>query len=235
MEKQESLLRFGEAFHLEGYLSSAEARRMTRVLDNDVCFKNVVMYSYDQKKDEIVSKDVGRQSYWLGEYAQAIQSTKKSIRLKDGREIKIPTSFAMAYTFPKIVLELKERIEKEFDTHFNACLIAKYTHPRHKIGFHSDSGWSLGPDPHVASISLGSERGIGIKSKKHLPKERVDLVLRNGDLLMMREGCNANYLHGVLADSKCSETNFRINMTFRNYRYDEEEMLRPASEFPLED
>jgi alkylated DNA repair dioxygenase AlkB len=233
-KKKQSVVNHGEAFHCKKYLSETEARRLTKVLNNETCFKNVMMYHYDRKKGEIVRKDIGRQSYWLGDYAQAIQSTSKTV-VACGTEIKIPTAFATAYTFPPIVLDLKERIERDFDCTFNACLVAKYTDPRHKMSFHSDAGWSLGPDPYVASLNLGASRRIGLKAKKGFPKERVDLVLNHGDLLMMREGCNANYLHGVLADPKCSPSNFRINLTFRKYRYDEEEKRRPCIDFPLEE
>jgi alkylated DNA repair dioxygenase AlkB len=128
------------------------------------------------------------------------------------------------------MLTLKERIEKEFNVKFNSCLVGKFDSPQNKIGFHSDASSSLGPDPHIASISFGAARKFKIKHKTN-KNDKVDMLLENGDLVIMKDGANLNYKHMVPGDPKCSETNYRINLTFRFYTYDEVEMLNPAISF----
>ena len=119
------------------------------------------------------------------------------------------------------MLTLKNNIEKEFDTDFNSCLVGKYESPQDKIGFHSDASEEMGNNPYVASLSLGKSRRFLIKHKN--TSEKIELNLEHGDLLIMKDNSNVNYLHSVPKDRDCSVENCRINLTFRNYTYHEKE------------
>jgi hypothetical protein len=45
----------------------------------------------------------------------------------------------------------------------------------------------------------------------------------------MRQNADRKYLHMVPPDKDCSPDNFRINLTFRNYTYDQEEINHSLS------
>lgn len=117
------------------------------------------------------------------------------------------------------------RIEQEFAVHFNACLVGKFNAPDNKIGFHSDASPNMGEDPYIASVSLGKNRKFVLKKQKQYgKKEKITILLEHGDLLLMRQDANRKYLHMVPSDKDCSPDNFRLNLTFRNYTYDQEEI-----------
>lgn len=101
----------------------------------------------------------------------------------------------MNYEFTPYVLELKSRIEKDYNVIFNSCLVNKYICPDDKIGFHSDQCEEMGDNPYVASISLGKSRKFLIKNKA--TNKIIPLILKHGDLLLMRDMSNVNYLHSV--------------------------------------
>ena len=53
--------------------------------------------------------------------------------------------------------------------------------------------------------------------------EITKFILKHGDLILMRDKSNTRYLHAVSKDRMCSPKRYRINLTFRNYNYNETE------------
>ncbi|WP_225912430.1 alpha-ketoglutarate-dependent dioxygenase AlkB family protein [Nostoc flagelliforme] len=78
------------------------------------------------------------------------------------------------------------------------------------IGWHSDNEPSMGFNPAIASISLGSCRKFQIKPIGGRP---TDFWLEHGSLLVMHPGCQSTHLHQVPKTNKVVST--RINLTFR--------------------
>ena len=182
------------------------------------------MYFYDSNKKEVISTQNHRKSYWFGEHAQAVQTSNKIVIDRNtGEEMHVPTDYVLPHKFPPEILELKERIEKEYGVIFNSCLVGKFDSPKDKIGFHSDSSTSLGEDPHIGSVSFGKTRDFKLKRKGTDSSEKVTVTLKHGDLVVMKDGSNKNYLHAVPPDKTCSEENCRINLTFRYYTYSDDE------------
>lgn len=221
-----SLLSNGQLYFVPNYLSPEEADDLIAVLYDMNKFTQHKLYFYDDAHKKIVISNQ-RKSYWLGDYSQSIQDTDRVIN-DLGLTFTLPTDYAQAYHFPPQVITLKNRIERDYNTQFNSCLVGLYDLPTTKIGFHSDSSENLGDDPHIASISLGKTRNFKIKAKSRRIDEDLTLILNHGSLCMMRDGVNANYLHMVPPDPQCNTNNVRINLTFRNYVYNEEELKRPA-------
>ncbi|MCG6138921.1 MAG: alpha-ketoglutarate-dependent dioxygenase AlkB, partial [Nostoc sp. LLA-1] len=78
------------------------------------------------------------------------------------------------------------------------------------IGWHSDNEESMGLNPAIASVSLGSVRKFQIKPRNGRP---TDFWLEHGSLLVMHPGCQSTHLHQVPKTNKVVRT--RINLTFR--------------------
>lgn len=225
----QSIVKDAEIFFVKHYLTKQDADLMMSVVDDGSKFKKPTLYFYDATTNQVVQRKGWRESYWFGEYAQAAQSTSNTaINYATGETITVPTDFVEAYPFEPQVFDLKQRIENEFDVTFNSCLVGKFSAPDDKIGFHSDASHNMGDDPHVASISFGKSRRFVIK-KARGEDERVEVLLEHGDLLLIRKDANRKYLHMVPADKACSQTNFRISLTFRNYNYDEVEIQHTLS------
>ena len=116
-----------------------------------------------------------------------------------------------ANLWTKELLALKEIVEKESDETYNSCLINLYHSGEEGMAYHSDGEKMLKKNGAIASLSLGAERKFSFKHKKN--KQRIDVFLENGSLLVMKEGTQTNWLHRLPPTKKVNSP--RINLTFR--------------------
>ena len=116
-----------------------------------------------------------------------------------------------AHIFTKELLELKELVEKESGETYNSCLLNLYHSGDEGMAYHSDGEKMLKKNGAIASLSLGAERKFSFKHKEN--KQRVDIILENGSLLVMKEGTQTNWLHRLPPTKKVNSP--RINLTFR--------------------
>jgi alkylated DNA repair dioxygenase AlkB len=116
-----------------------------------------------------------------------------------------------AYIFTKELLELKEIVEKESGETYNSCLLNLYHSGDEGMAYHSDGEKMLKKNGAIASLSLGAERKFSFKHKEN--KQRVDVILENGSLLVMKKGTQTNWLHRLPPTKKVNSP--RINLTFR--------------------
>ena len=113
--------------------------------------------------------------------------------------------------WPDTLLTLKRRIDEAASETFNSVLLNLYRDGRDSMGYHSDNEPELGPDPIIASLSLGAERNFALK---HVHSgERRNLPLTHGSLLVMGRGCQIHWRHMVPETTK--PVSERINLTFR--------------------
>ena len=125
------------------------------------------------------------------------------------------------YTYSKIkrtalpwtneLLEIKHIVENNESTKFNSCLLNLYHDGDDGMGWHSDNEKELIRDGVIASVSLGAERKFSFRHKKN--KEKIDLILGNGSLLVMKEHIQTHWMHQLPKSKKIKEP--RINLTFR--------------------
>ena len=116
-----------------------------------------------------------------------------------------------AVLFTKELLALKKIVEKESGETYNSCLLNLYHTGEEGMGYHSDGEKMLKKNGAIASISLGVARKFSFKHKEN--KQRIDIVLENGSLLVMKKGTQTNWLHRLPPTKKVNSP--RINLTFR--------------------
>lgn len=121
-------------------------------------------------------------------------------------------------------LDLLRRItEAATDTKYNFCLVNYYATGSDSISYHSDDERFLGPDPAIASFSLGAKRDFLMKHKPVPPKagvtvpeiKPIKLSLGSGDMVLMRGKTQANWLHSVPKRKGGEADQGRINITLR--------------------
>ncbi|MBD2439833.1 alpha-ketoglutarate-dependent dioxygenase AlkB [Nostoc sp. FACHB-110] len=110
----------------------------------------------------------------------------------------------------KPLAQLRDRITAATGYSFRIVIGNQYRSGKDSIGWHNDNEASMGLDPAIASISLGSVRKFQIKAIGGKP---TDFWLEHGSLLVMLPGCQATHLHQVPKTTKFVTT--RINLTFR--------------------
>mgnify|MGYP000934484135 FL=1 len=119
------------------------------------------------------------------------------------------TKYALPWT--KELLELKKITEKETDETFNSCLLNLYHTGEEGMAWHSDGETDLKKDGAIGSLSFGAERKFAFKHK--LSKEKVELILEHGSLLVMKDKTQTHWLHRLPPTKKI--TTPRVNLTFR--------------------
>lgn len=119
------------------------------------------------------------------------------------------TKTALIWT--KELLELKSRVEEISGETFNSCLLNLYHDGEEGMAWHSDGEKDLKENGAIGSVSFGAERKFAFKNKEN--KQKVEMVLEHGSLLVMKGETQKNWLHRLPPTKKI--TNPRINLTFR--------------------
>ena len=117
-----------------------------------------------------------------------------------------------ALPWTNVLLYLKTIIEKESGETFNSCLLNLYHSGDEGMGWHSDAEPDLKKNGAIASLSFGAERKFAFKHK--VSKEKVDLFLEHGSLLIMKDTTQRFWLHTLPKSKKIITP--RVNLTFRS-------------------
>lgn len=171
-------------------LNQEEASHFYKILLEEVEWRNDEAVIFGKK---IITK---RKVAWYGdenfEYTYS-NSTKKALK------------------WTKELLALKRRTEEETGEKFNSCLLNLYHDGNEGMAYHSDGEKDLKKNGAIASLSFGAERKFSFKHKT--TKEKVELVLENGSLLVMKDQTQTFWMHRLPPTKKIFTP--RINLTFR--------------------
>ena len=109
------------------------------------------------------------------------------------------------------LLILKEKVESLTGESYNSCLLNLYHDGSEGMAYHSDGEKDLKKNGAIASLSFGAERKFSFKHKT--TKEKVELFLQNGSLLVMKDQTQTFWMHRLPPTKKIFTP--RINLTFR--------------------
>ncbi|MDG2194771.1 MAG: alpha-ketoglutarate-dependent dioxygenase AlkB [Polaribacter sp.] len=172
------------------------------VLSQEQCllYYQKLMESIQWKNDEaiILGKRIStkRKVAWYGDTNYNYQYSKV-------------TKQALPWT--KDLLALKKIVEKESNATYNSCLLNLYHSGEEGMAWHSDGEKMLKKHGEIASLTLGAERKFSFKHKA--TKQRIDILLERGSLLVMKGTTQTNWLHRLPPTKKVHTP--RINLTFR--------------------
>lgn len=111
-----------------------------------------------------------------------------------------------------LVRALRDRLDRDWGTRFNSVLLNLYRDGRDSMGWHADDEPELGPQPTIASVSLGAVRRFVLRSRADR-SDRIDLALASGSLLIMGGDLQQAWQHQVPKTAR--PVGPRINLTFR--------------------
>lgn len=114
------------------------------------------------------------------------------------------------------LLDIKLRVEALVKHQFNSVLLNYYRDQNDSMGMHSDDERELGPEPAIASLSLGEERTFLLRHKSRKDLKTVRLALSSGSLLLMQGQTQQYWRHGINKERQVCAP--RINLTFRTIR-----------------
>lgn len=183
----------GEIELISGWLSPVEAVRAMSALSSEIDWK--------QERIRLMGRDVlqPRLTAWYGD-PDAVYTYSG---LTNAPRPWLP-----------MLLEWRARLEREIGRPFNAVLANLYRDEHDSMGWHSDNERELGPDPVVASVSLGTPRRFVLKHKRKKDVAKLVFDLGEGTLLVMRRSTQHAWKHAVPRES--SARGARINLTYRH-------------------
>ena len=114
--------------------------------------------------------------------------------------------------WPAALLPIRARLARELGIDFNSVLANRYRDGRDAMGWHGDDEHELGPEPVIASLSLGATRRFVLKHRR-LPERKLALELASGSLLVMAGRTQQHYRHALPRTAR--PVGERINLTFR--------------------
>lgn len=145
-------------------------------------------------------------------YGRVVESPRRSCWIGDaGATYTYSGSRFVPRPWSSALLALKSRVEIACGSAFNSVLANWYRDGQDAMGWHADDEPELGPEPLIASVSLGAERVMrfrrgcrGVSQAWRLP---------SGSLLVMAGATQANYQHAIARTTQ--PVGGRINLTFR--------------------
>jgi alkylated DNA repair dioxygenase AlkB len=178
----------------EGFIPAGETRALFAALRSEVSFlqRPIVVFGREVMQPRL--------SAWIGD-PDAVYRYSNVVH--------------QPLPFGPVLLALRTRIAAFVDLPFNSVLCNLYRDGDDAMGMHSDSEPELGPEPVIASLSLGAPRKFLLRARKqHSENARaLDLTLVDGSLLVMRGTLQREFKHGVPRERGLSEP--RMNLTFR--------------------
>ena len=116
-----------------------------------------------------------------------------------------------AQPFSEILREIRNRCAEVTNTQFNSALVNFYRNGQDGVGWLSDNEACNGPEPTIASVSLGATRRFDLRHRE--TGETIKIQLRSGSLLVMAGKSQQCWVHQVAKTKRIHEP--RINLTFR--------------------
>ncbi|SNT16379.1 DNA-N1-methyladenine dioxygenase [Noviherbaspirillum humi] len=183
-------------------LADARMRFMPRFYDPaeaDRLF-DLLLKETDWRQESVVIAGQARQQprlcAWIGDVGYAYSGLSLAAR-------------AWSPTLARI----RQQVEAASGHAYNSVLLNLYRNEADAMGWHSDSEPELGPDPAIASLSLGATRSFRLRHARRRDLRPLSLALSHGSLLLMESGVQRFWRHAVPRESApCGP---RINLTFR--------------------
>jgi len=179
------------------FLSADEADALFETLKREINWK--------QEKVKVYGKlhDTPRLTAWYGEPNKTYTYSGLS---------------ATTTPWTKSLFSVKQTLEAICEHTFNSVLLNLYRDGSDGVSWHSDDEIELGKNPLIASVSLGETRPFQLKPKtfknsRTLNKDKMEIQLAHGDLLVMQGQTQHHWLHQIPKSKKTLRE--RINLTFR--------------------
>lgn len=176
--------------------------KIFKTIESEEIYKKLETHlSWTQDKLKIYGKDIvtKRKVAWHGDEAfEYTYSHQKKVALPWTYELESMIDILQGITGHR----------------FNSCLCNLYHEGSESMSWHADAEKELEPLAPIASLSFGAERRFCFKHNES--KEKTELILENGSLLIMQGETQLNWKHSLPKMMKVKKP--RINLTFRKYR-----------------
>ncbi|WP_344672906.1 alpha-ketoglutarate-dependent dioxygenase AlkB family protein [Sphingobacterium kyonggiense] len=191
--------------------NEADPQRNYLPYDGTVNYYGVITDKQDYFYDVLLKKVAWKpdQAIIFGKHLE----TKRKVAWYGDKQFEYSYSGIQKVAMPWIeeLLELKEMVESVSGDSYNSCLLNLYHDGSEGMAWHSDGEKDLKKNGAIASLTFGAERKFSFKHKQS--KERIDMLLENGSLLVMKDTTQSHWMHRLPPTKQLHGP--RINLTFR--------------------
>jgi alkylated DNA repair dioxygenase AlkB len=129
----------------------------------------------------------------------------------EGVHYRYGDNMLQSHSWIPLLLQIKQAVEERSRHRFNSVLVTYYRDGHDHVTWHADDEPELGPQPVIASLSLGASREFHYRHKSR--DETGSLELHDGELLIMQAEFQQYWEHAIISEPEVVEP--RINLTFR--------------------
>jgi len=116
-----------------------------------------------------------------------------------------------------MLISLRRRVEAAVDgVSFNSVLLNRYRSGNDTVAWHADNERDLGPEPVIASVSLGARRDFLLRHALRGDVPQFSISLSSGSLLLMTGRTQQCWEHSI--PRRKGVNSERVNLTFRQIR-----------------
>ena len=144
-------------------------------------------------------------------YGKMVEEPRLSTWHSSGQTYTYSGRARTAQPWSPTLLAIREQCEQHTGHTFNGVLLNYYRDGNDHLGWHSDDELVNGPEPLIASISLGAERRFDMRHRD--TGETVSAMLGHGSLLVMSGLSQKCWDHRIPKMPRLLEP--RLNLTFR--------------------
>ena len=160
--------------------------------------------------------DIPWETHRIRLFGRWVDSPRRSCWIGDpGARYRYSGALFEPRPWPQALEPIRARLAADLGGGFNSVLANLYRDGEDAMGWHADDEPELGPEPVIASLSLGQPRRFLLKHRVD-PQRRLALDLPAGSLLVMRGATQAAFRHALPRSKRAPEA--RINLTFRRIR-----------------
>jgi alkylated DNA repair dioxygenase AlkB len=207
----------GELIYSEHFFDTKISNRSVEYFlenKNNLNWKNTNWRSFDKEKlDKVEFTNILWHHDQINMFGKQIFLPRYSAWHGDGDK---PYTYSGLTLTPKPwnkgLLYIKNTIDSIAGVKFNSVLMNWYRDGDDYINWHTDAEKELGKNPVIGSVNFGATRRFLIRRIDD-NKEKVEIPLKNGTLLIMKGELQHFWKHSVPKEKKVKED--RFNLTFR--------------------
>ncbi|MEC8103316.1 MAG: alpha-ketoglutarate-dependent dioxygenase AlkB [Pseudomonadota bacterium] len=181
----------GDFEYLPAWLSEASAKHLFADLMANLCWQQPSITLYGKQHP------IPRLQAWLGDRPHKYRYSGQDF---------------IADIWPDSVADIARDISAETGVLMNSVLVNLYRDGQDSMGWHADDEPELGPDPVIASLSLGATRDFALR-RTGTTRQAGRIALSDGSLLVMKAGMQSRWQHALPKRARVKLP--RINLTFR--------------------
>ena len=144
---------------------------------------------------------------------EILEERKTSWMSKLGHTYKYGNKIMKPNNFSPTIKRIQNTIASKYGINYDSVLINYYKDGNIGMRYHSDEVYDEWYEDTIV-ISFGSSRNIIFREIDNYDNKKK-ILLENGDLLFMKEGCQKVFQHRVLKDKKIK--NDRISLVFKKH------------------